>query len=1330
MKKIALLGLSLAAMALGSAPQLLNVNKNVEARDATIIVKMKGKVDNVSREQLIMKQNLLLNEISQNITSNYRVVNRYTNIFNGFVLEVPSAYVSNIRYLDAVSLVNYNVFMEGPTSYNDGFQYEIKVSSRSASAETMEKPDGTNNGAGTFIAILDTGFYIQTDENGEQTYHHVFAPLASEDAIITQASLKAKIDAAPGFHGKYDETHSTYYNNKVPFYYDYGGDKSGSVIPDFDVYAEGQEHGTHVASIAGGNAGSEYEGVAPRSQMALMKVFTTYMSGSNYASGAYSSAVLNALEDCLVLGVDSINMSLGSNLNDFDDGEIVEDTIRALENKGTFVNVAAGNEGKGQWSGTVYRYWQKDMVESNILSSYANNLAAMTVASSQADFQFYGEALTIDGKNIQYSDQVTNYNSTSGQVIYTPERHLMDLLATGKDEFDFVYLPGLGNASEYDNIDVNGKIAVVNRGDITFKEKVDNAVAAGAIAVAIIDNTTATEFNIRMSFSNSNDYTPAVPVVFILNKDKEVFANSSTNKAKLLKNVDLDNPNGRIISDYSSDGMRYDLSIKPEIATPGENIKGAVLGAVDKYESMSGTSMATPNFAGAVALMIGEHLNDANYRKSINARLMSTAVPMKDNTPNHNFTSVRRQGAGLVNLNAAINSKVYLDGVDKDGNTIGKAKIELHNNDDIKAGKLDLSFAAINEGSEAVTYTAKTYVLAPALDEFSEELYPEYAGQKFQTIDEQLVEVFEETVSVPVGKSLINIKHDLSAEKKAALDADFETGCILEGYVVLEATDKDTLSIPYLGYYGDLASVSPVEPFEFEKEEGKIYNSDLLNHLITQNIGKNSVGDFTKAEYASQILAGYWADTNKISVNASLLANTSNLRSTLDGNGARVKSVGMNPYTGEFDANNLFMGNNGSSNTMLVQQVVNRSVKTNTITLTNKATGEVVLEDHMFDNIMGSSTDPKTGERVYPLYKSHFDTSFYDEGYFAHRAYTIIPLYDASSGKQVNYPDGEYEMKFEYQLSAGSTFVKSYKLTIESNVPQLEDISKVTEGGQTYYRFTYSDANLCVVNINSKAYPVTAKDGKVYADVPESAFAKSKTAYVNAVDTAFGQETFLTHVDDENQIMVYNKLFDSTYDFTCDIQGAGTNNQTLTFDITKNGKAGQTNGDIIYRMAVPKGLDAATLVVNSVNGKGQEKAVKVTKVGELIEFSNTLKIFHLTSERAAGSAILTSINVSGPTKTKYEVGEVFDPAGLVVTAHYDDGTTAIINAGQYTLSEVDMSSNGKKTITVTYQDKTATFTITVGKVGCGGSIAAVSILSLALAGLGLAFVSLKRKKEF
>ena len=260
------------------------------------------------------------------------------------------------------------------------------------------------------------------------------------------------------------------------------------------------------------------------------------------------------------------------------------------------------------------------MVESNIISSYANNLAAMTVASAQPDEQFYGEAFTVDGKNIQYHDEVTNYNSTTGKVEYSPERHLMDLYDDDPDvtnEIEFYYTgdEGLGKAEEYEGVNMTGKLAVVNRGDITFREKVDNAVAVGACAIAIINNTNETEFSIRMSFAKDSDktpYTPSIPVIFVLQRDKESFSNAVSNKITLVKNKDLENANARQISDYSSDGMRYDLSIKPEISTPGENIKGAVLGAVDKYESMSGTSMATPNYAGAVALMISNHLGDAN----------------------------------------------------------------------------------------------------------------------------------------------------------------------------------------------------------------------------------------------------------------------------------------------------------------------------------------------------------------------------------------------------------------------------------------------------------------------------------------------------------------------------------------------------------------------------------------------------------------------------------------------------------------------------------------------------------------------------------------------
>ena len=1327
MKKVALLALASCALALGGLSGLKEINAVKEERDASIIVKMKTNVKNKSQEVLLAEQNSLLYEISSTITSNYRIKNRYSNIFNGFVLEVPSTYVSQIRRLNRVDKVNYNNLIAEETSFNDGVRYEIQLGTNaSASCQTMEKPDGTKDGSGTFMAILDTGFYIQTAEDGTQTYHNVFKPLDAVDAVISQADLKAKIDAAgEKFHGKYDATHSTYYNNKVPFYYDYGGDKQGTVNPDYDVYAEGQDHGTHVASIAGGNAGEEYEGIAPRSQMALMKVFTTYMNGNTYASGAYPAAVLSALEDCLVLGVDSINMSLGSNLNDFDDLEIVEDVIRQLDKAGTFVNVAAGNDGKGQWSGTVYRYWQADMVESNILSSYANNLAAMTVASSQADYQFYGQALTIDGQNIQFSDQVTNYNSVSGKVEYNPERHLIDLVEDySKDEFDFVYVPNLGKIEDFDGLDVSGKVAVINRGDITFKEKVDNAVSKGAIAVAIIDNTNATEFNIRMSFSDKNDYNPAVPVVFILNKDKEVFENSESNKLKLLINKDLDNPNKRTISDYSSDGMRYDLSIKPEISAPGENIKGAILGEINSYESMSGTSMATPNMCGSTALMIGEHLNDAEYRKTIKARLMSTAEPMKDNTPEHNYTSVRRQGAGLINLSSALGSKVYLDGIDSKGEQIGKSKIELFNNDDIKAGKLNLKFAAINEGDAAVTYQVKTVVQAPGLEEFNEETYPEFAGQKFQAITDQLVEVFNDSITVNTGKNTITLpEHAIAEDKLEALATDFETGCILEGYVILTAQDQPQLSIPFLGYYGNLLDVSPVEPFNFEKEEGKIYNSDLLNYLITQSIGKTDNGDYTKADYSSQIVAGYWSDTSKVSVSSALVNNTSSLSRLQDGNTELVKAVGLNPYDNTYHPNELFVGNNGSANTIIIQQYVNRSVKDNVLTLKNKASGKVVLTDHMLDNLMGSSRDPNTNEVVYPLYKSHFDTSFFDNGYFAHRAYSIIGLYETQNKKQVNYPDGEYEMTFSYDLSAGGTYTMTYNLTIESNLPVIKSVEKTANG----YRINYDDTNVAVVSINEKNYEVKKDNGKCYIEVASSDLDANTKALVKSTDTAFGKETFLTHLNDANQMMIANKMISTTYDFKVDVEGEGTNNQKLTFNITSNGKNGSTNGNITYRMLVPEGLEKATLKLYGINGAGDEKELKFTNVGDMIQFESTLRVFRLTSTGGVPAANLTGITISGPTKTQYEVGESLDLTGLVVTASYSDGSTKVLAFGDYSISDVDMSSSGKKTVTITYQDMSAIFTIQVGKTGCGASIydATSIIFLLTLAGVGFFFI---RKK--
>ena len=65
-----------------------------------------------------------------------------------------------------------------------------------------------------------------------------------------------------------------------------------------------------------------------------------------------------------------------------------------------------------------------------------------------------------------------------------------------------------------------------------------------------------------------------------------------------------------------------------------------------------------------------------------------------------------------------------------------------------------------------------------------------------------------------------------------------------------------------------------------------------------------------------------------------------------------------------------------------------------------------------------------------------------------------------------------------------------------------------------------------------------------------------------------------------------------------------------------------------------------------------------------------------------------------PTKTVYWTGEDMDAAGLTLTAIYNDGSTETVTEG-FTVTGFDSAAAGEKTVTVTYEGKTATFTVTV-----------------------------------
>ena len=64
-----------------------------------------------------------------------------------------------------------------------------------------------------------------------------------------------------------------------------------------------------------------------------------------------------------------------------------------------------------------------------------------------------------------------------------------------------------------------------------------------------------------------------------------------------------------------------------------------------------------------------------------------------------------------------------------------------------------------------------------------------------------------------------------------------------------------------------------------------------------------------------------------------------------------------------------------------------------------------------------------------------------------------------------------------------------------------------------------------------------------------------------------------------------------------------------------------------------------------------------------------------------------------PDKLEYKVGESFDSTGMVVTAHYVDGTDEIVNG--YTVSGFDSNVDGTQTITVTFGEQSATFDVHV-----------------------------------
>lgn len=1256
------------AIGLTSAISLFKANK--EVRDAHIIVQLKGSVDNKSYQTILDEQRQAVYYIRSVVTNNVKVTEHYSTLVNAFSLEVNSKYVDQIRHIPGVKGVTYDdVIATNTVDERDMERMQLAVVNaleNNISAETMNVPNNTKKGEGVLIAVLDDGFLINASykdgDNTLYTTHAAYTDLESGVATkVTQASIKSIVDSNPSFHGRYDAQHSTYLNKKVPFYYDYGGD-SNSRTEDYDVFYASSSHGTHTSSIAASND-PNYPGIAPKAQLLLMKAATTTASSNGFAT----SAVVKALEDAYLLNADVISMSFGSALAETNHENIAVQAITKLKQKGVLMNVAAGNEGKGVYNGSAYENWSTDLVETGILGGTTSYKEVMSIASGQPDKLFFDTALVVDGKNIPFYDQIVDYKSTSGDVHYTTQRHMTDLLQLpghSDGKFDWVKIPGLGKLSDFATVgkdNVKGKIAVIDRGDITFKEKIENSISYEAIAVAIIDNDfTATEFNFRMALQNDDGsvWTPSVPVCSILNRNKINFGDAGTlGSCDLLNNAIVNNPDVDTMSDFSSDGVLADLTIKPEITAPGTSILGAVYNAQDPssnntYDYYSGTSMATPNYSGALAVMLSEHLGDANYAKTLNRRMMSTAHPLVDRYGT-NFDSVRRQGAGMVDVGAALNTKVVLDGSSDVDNLSNMAKVELGNNDDIKNGRINLNFTAVSEETSAVTYHAKAYIYRPAVaNKLSEENYGErLANADFIATYDELITTVEKDVTINPGNTAINISATLSDEAKQQINGIFENGCVIEGYVVLTATDKEEISLPFLGFYGDYANISPVEPFSFEKDPNKVYTSELLENICSRWFGND------KAQFASNMLVGYYSDLNAlVSAFNTYVNNTSKLTDFSDNNNKTLSEATYNPLTKEY-GDTIYAGNNGASNTIVISQFVTRTVKNNEITIVNKATHEVALTTHLYDTFYGATYDGTT-EVAWPLYKSYLDVNYYDS-YIAHRARAFVPLYQTTynpiSGKYTageQLPSGDYELKLSYELAAGGTFEKKYNLVIDNDAPAISSIETVKDGGKTFLRVRYIEANMLYATAGGNTYVVKNDEKGPYIDIEVGA--NTDKLFIKGYDAASAVAITIAHPNDEHGLSLTSSAFISTHDFVANVQG-GNGAYSVSFDFLKNGKATTVNADVTVTFIVEDTTDVK-VVETTINGK--VKNPEVSANGNCLVFTGNSRSTFLISVNGAelpsdssSSAPDTSSSSSGGNETPVKKGcggSIVASAGAII----------------------------------------------------------------------------------
>lgn len=628
-------------------------------------------------------------------------------------------------------------------------------------------------GEGMVISIIDTGI-----DSSHQDL--------KLDSGVSTALSKSEVESDKSKLG-----HGKYYTEKVPYGYNYA-DKNDQIVDN----GSGEMHGQHVAGIAGANG--QVKGVAPDAQLLAMKVF----SNNAKNSGAYDDDIISAIEDSVKLGADVINMSLGSVSSAVDPSDPQQQAVAKASEAGVINVISAGNAGVAGSTGDGNPVNNTGTSELSTVGAPGVTPDALTVASAE-NSKVTTDTVKDELGGITFSAnpelkgaaQVTTQLESNYSVL-TKKLKLVDM--------------GLGGVDDYTaekKAEVKGQLAVVERGSYTFSDKVANAKGAGAAGIVIYNNS-KDDGLLSMALDDKT-----FPTLGMSKADGEVLANAAK-KGKSIKlkfgTALIDNPSAGKMSDFTSWGPTPELDFKPEITAPGGKIYS--LANDNKYQQMSGTSMASPFVAGSEALILqgikkqGLNLSGEELVQFAKNSAMNTSHPVYDTEHTKEIISPRRQGSGEINVKDAINNTVEVKAANGNG---AAALKEIGRQTTFKV-------TLTNHGKKTQTYAVDNYggPYTQATEAESGEIY-----------DTKIVkgQLTTETpkVTVQPGQS-VDVSFTLT------LPYSFQRQNFVEGYVGFEAEGQATpnLVLPYMGFFGSYSQASVSAPMLYEGG-----NSNLINTI-------------------------------------------------------------------------------------------------------------------------------------------------------------------------------------------------------------------------------------------------------------------------------------------------------------------------------------------------------------------------------------------------------------------------------------------------------------------------------------------------------------------